>query len=226
LEAGKKGSAESMQALEELCRRYWRPLYAYVRRQGHTPEDAQDLTQAFFERFLRQEYVSLADPNRGKFRTFLMRSMEHFLINEWAKERALKRGGEYRIVSLQEQEAEERYLSERSGNSTPAQIFEKRWALTLLDQVLARLRAEFSSPDKQALFEALKGSVLGEEAEASYQQIGLKLGMAEGAVKIAVHRMRQRYRELLRAEVAHTVQTTAEVDEELKHLAAVLRGQF
>ncbi len=225
LEAGQRGSLQSGDALEELCRCYWRPLYAFVRRQGYTPEDAQDSTQAFFERFLRREYISLANPSRGKFRTFLLRSMEHFLINEWAKERALKRGGGSPIVSLQEQQAEERYLSERSDNSTPAQIFEKRWALTLLEQVLGRLKQEFSKPDKQALFDSLKGCVFGEESEASYQEIGLELGMTEGAVKIAVHRMRTRYRELLRAEVASTVETPAQVDDELKHLAAVLRGQ-
>jgi RNA polymerase sigma-70 factor (ECF subfamily) len=225
LRAGQTTSHQSSQALEELCQSYWRPLYAFVRRQGHAPEDAQDLTQAFFERFLQQKYISLADPGRGKFRTFLLRSLEHFLINEWTRERALKRGGAYQFISLQEREAEEQYLLDRPGNLTPAQIFERRWALTLLHQVLSRLRAEFCDSDKSDLFDALKGFVFGEQNETSYVQIGSRFGMAEGAVKTAVHRMRQRYRELLRAEVANTIETPAEVDAELKYLAMILRGE-
>ena len=224
LEAGQEDSPGAAEALERLCQTYWYPLYAFIRRKGHSPSDAQDLTQEFFARFLERKYVALADQSRGKFRTFLLRSLEHFLINEWAKAGAAKRGGAHRPISWDELEAERRYLLEPADGHTPDKLFEKRWALSLLDQVMGQLREEFSERDKRKLFELLKGSIWGEPADATYEEIAGWLGMSESAVKVAGHRMRQRYRELLRAEVAQTVATSAEVDEELRYLAAVMRG--
>jgi RNA polymerase sigma-70 factor (ECF subfamily) len=224
LEAGHTDTPAGTEALERLCRCYWYPLYVFVRRKGHSPSDAQDLTQQFFARFLERKYVGLADQSRGKFRTFLIKSLEHFLINEWEKGNAAKRGGVQPIVSWDELEAEKRYLAEPADNLAPDKIFEKRWAMSLLEQALVRLQDEYSAPGKEEMFEALKGSVWGEEVTGSYQEIALRVGMAEGAVKNTVHRLRQRYRELLRSEVAQTVATSAEVDEELRHLATVLRS--
>jgi RNA polymerase sigma-70 factor (ECF subfamily) len=223
LQAGQGDSDGTAEALQLLCQAYWYPLYVFVRRRGYSPHDAQDLTQEFFARFLEKKYVSLADQSRGKFRTFLLRSLEHFLINEWVKARAAKRGGGHQALSWDEQEAESRYLVETIEGLAPDKAFEKRWAMSLLELVMAQLRTEFSAPEKRQLFEALKVSVWGEETIASYQEIGAKLGMAEGTVKVAAHRMRQRYRELLRAEVGRTVAIPAEVDEELRYLAGVLR---
>jgi RNA polymerase sigma-70 factor (ECF subfamily) len=223
LEARKSDSPGAEAALERLCRTYWYPLYVFVRRKGHSPEDAQDLTQEFFARFLERKYFALAEQGRGKFRTFLLRSLEHFLINEWAKTQAAKRGGPNRTISWDETAAEERYAKESVDGEAPDAVYEKRWALSLLEQVMEQLRAEFAGPRRE-LFDALKMSLWGEPAEDSYQAIGAKLGMAPGAVKVAAHRMRQRYRDLLRAEVALTVSTPAEVDEELRHLAAILRS--
>ena len=223
LEAGAADSPGAAAALEQLCRTYWYPLYVFVRRKGHSPEDAQDLTQEFFARFLEKKYVALADQGRGKFRTFLVRSLEHFLINEWTRAHAAKRGGRQQVISWDEDEIEERYLAEGADEEAPDRLFEKRWALSLLEQVLSRLGQECSECGKTELFEALKVHLWGEPDGASYEQIAARLGLTEGAVKVAAHRMRQRYRELLRAEVASTVATEAEVDEELRYLVAVLR---
>jgi len=199
-------------------------VYAFVRRKGHSPEDAQDLTQEFFARFLEHKYVALADQSRGKFRTFLIRSLEHFLINEWQKARAGKRGGNHQVISWNEVEAENLYSLERVDGMTPDRIFEKRWATSLLDTVMKRLRAEFSTPEKRELFEALKQTVWGQSPEVSYKEMGAKLGMAEGAVKVAAHRLRLGYRDLLKQEVARTVSSPEEVEEELRYLAGVLRS--
>lgn len=223
LEAGDGDSAAAQAALERLCQTYWYPLYVFVRRKGHPPEDAQDLTQEFFARFLKNRYVELADQSRGKFRTFLVRSLEHFLINEWTKRRAVKRDGAHQKVSWDEAGAEERYSHERVDGLAPDKLYEKRWAMSLLEKVMEQLRADFAS-EKTDLFEALKPTVWGEATDSSYREIASKLGMGESAVKVAAHRMRQRYREFLRNEVAQTVATKLEVDEELRHLIAVLRS--
>jgi RNA polymerase sigma-70 factor (ECF subfamily) len=224
VQAGQADSTEAAWALERLCRTYWYPLYVFVRRKGYSPEDAQDLTQDFFTRFLEKKYVGLADQSRGKFRTFMLQSLEHFLINEWAKAHAAKRGGHQQVVSWDEAELEKRYLAESVNGEAPDKIFEKRWATNLLDQVMNQLRTEFSPAGKEELFEALKTSLWGEPTGFSYQEIGAKLAMTEGAVKVAAYRLRQQYRELLRAEVACTVGSPDQVDEELRYLAAVLRS--
>jgi len=222
--AGKGDSPEATQALEHLCRSYWYPLYAFIRRKGHSPADAQDLTQDFFARFLEKHYLALADQNRGKFRTFLLRSLEHFLINEWNKASAAKRGGTKPPISWDQQDAESRYLLEPMDGASPDKLFEKRWALGLLDLALERLRQDYVDSHKEGLFDALKPCIWEQDSSGSYERIGLKLGMSEGAVKVAAYRMRLRYRELLCEEVANTVDTQADVDEELRYLAAVLRS--
>jgi RNA polymerase sigma factor (sigma-70 family) len=208
-------------ALEKLCQTYWYTLYAYVRRQGHSPEDAQDLTQEFFTKLIAKNYVRDVDRSKGKFRSFLLASLKHFLANEWDKSRAQKRGGGQTIVSL---DAETRYRLEPADVVSADKIFERRWALTLLDEVLKRLRDEYAADGKVKLFEQLKETLTGERGTIPYAKLGDRLGMTEGAVKVAVHRLRQRYRETLRAEIAETVSGPEEVDEELRHLYAALSG--
>jgi len=224
LQAGQGNSLEAHEAFEKLCRSYWYPLYAYVRRKGHGPHDAQDLTQDFFARFLERKYVSLADRSRGKFRSFLLTSLQHFLVNEWSKTQTAKRGGAQKFISWDEQDAEARYLAEPSDDLAPDRIFEKRWATSLLDHVLVRLREEYAAAGKSKPFEALKVFVWGERNVATYQEMAAQLRTSEGAVKVAVHRLRQRYRELLRAQVAQTVSSADEVDEELRYLISTVSG--
>jgi RNA polymerase sigma factor (sigma-70 family) len=220
--AGDSKSAHADEALEMLCRTYWYPLYAYVRRKGHSPEDAQDLTQEFFARLLEKKYLKLADRERGKFRGFLLTSLKHFLVNEWQKARAVKRGGGAVALPLDEELAERQYLAEPSADLPPDQMFEKRWAITVLEQVLTRLRQESVAAGKGELFELLKDFLWGDKNLASQSEIGVPLGLSASAVKSAVHRLRLRYRELLRAEIAHTVARTADIDEELRYLVSVL----
>jgi RNA polymerase sigma-70 factor (ECF subfamily) len=222
LAAGHKSSPGSQAALEALCKKYWYPLYAHVRRRGHSPEDAQDLTQDFFARLLRKEYLSRADRHRGRFRTFLLTSLQRFLVNDWQKGRSQRRGGGQSVFSLDKDKTEGRYLAEPSDESTPEKIFEKRWAVTLLEQVLFQLREEFVSNGKGEQFDRLKVLLWGEKDAPPYAMVAAELGLSEGALKVAVHRLRQRYRELLRLEVAQTVASPAEVDEELRHLIAVM----
>lgn len=222
--AGETESPESSQALEALCRSYWYPLYAYVRRAGHTPQDAEDLTQAFFARFLEKQWVAEADRKRGRFRSFLLASLKHFLANEWDKARAQKRGGHVEFVRLDSNTAETRYQREPADTATPDREFDRRWALTLLDTVLARLKQEYADDGKSGLFEHLKGTLGGERAGLPYARLGEQLQMSEGAVKVAVHRLRQRYRVILRSEIAQTVSTSDEVEAEIKELFAALAG--
>jgi RNA polymerase sigma-70 factor (ECF subfamily) len=221
LAAGQSDVPQARDALEKLCRTYWYPLYAYVRRRGYSPADAEDLTQAFFVWLLERNWLGRADQQRGRFRSFLLTSISNFLANEWNKARTQKRGGG-RIVSLQRDEAETRCAREPMDHLTPEQSFEWRWALTLLDQVMNRLSVEFAQDGKTELFEALKPCLLGERTTQPYAALASKLAMTEGSVKVAVHRMRQRYRQLLRAEIANTVATPEEVEEELRYLFAVL----
>ena len=209
-------------ALERLCETYWYPLYAYVRRRGYAIEDAQDLTQEFFTRLLRRHWLAGADRSKGRFRTFLLTAMERFLANEWDKARALKRGGGRPNLPLQLDTAETRYGIEPADRHTPEQAFEYRWALTLLDEVVRQLEMEFQRRGQAALFKAFKPCLVGEGSAQPYAQLANTLGMEEGAVKVAVHRLRQRYRELLRAEIANTVAAPGEVETEMRHLFQVL----
>src|SRR6266850_4915050 len=188
-------------ALAELCRIYWYPLYAFVRRKGHNPHDAQDLTQAFFARLLEKNYVAQADRERGRFRTYLLAALTHFLADEWDKARRLKRGGGREIISFDAASAEERYRLEPVDQLDAAKLYERRWVTTLFDQVLARLEQEFRDSNKGELFDGLKSSLLAEEGGSSYAELGARLGLKEDAVKQAVRRMRRRYRELFREEI-------------------------
>jgi len=220
--AARSDTTRAQQALAQLCETYWYPLYAYVRRQGHSPENAQDLTQEFFARLLADNPLASLDPGKGRFRAWLLASLKHFLANEWDKARAARRGGGRPTISLDEAAAEERYRLEPADELSADRIYERRWALTLLESVVARLREEHVRANKTELFELLKPCLAGSREAQPYAEIAKKLGMSEGAVKVAVHRFRQRYRELLRREIADTVCSAAEVDEEIRYLFAVL----
>ncbi|HEY1490278.1 MAG TPA: sigma-70 family RNA polymerase sigma factor [Verrucomicrobiae bacterium] len=222
LSAGDQKSPQSAAALEKLCRAYWYPLYAFVRRRGQPPEDARDLTQEFFARLLERNWIGRAEVRKGRFRSFLLSAMNHFLADEWDKARAQKRGGGATPVPLQFDTAETRYGHEPADNVTPEQSYERQWALTLLDEVLQRLRAEYAQDGRAEFFTALHPCLVGDRTAQPYAELAVKIGISEGTVKSAVHRLRQRYRELLRDEIAQTVVTPGEVDDELCHLFAVL----
>jgi RNA polymerase sigma-70 factor (ECF subfamily) len=220
--AARHDTARAQRALSELCSAYWYPLYVYVRRQGATPHDAQDLTQEFFARFLAGNYLAEASREKGKFRAFLLACLKHFLANDRERARAAKRGGGQRFISFDEEHAEERYRLEPANEPSADKSFDRGWAMTLLDSVLAKLRAEFTREGKETMFEKLKPCLAGSRESQAYAEIARQLGMSEGAVKVAVHRFRQRYRELLRSEIASTVSSPAEVDEEIRYLFSVL----
>lgn len=210
-------------ALEELCRTYWYPLYAYVRRKGHDVHDAQDLTQEFFARLLRGDSLLQVHPDKGRFRSFLLAAMNHFLAKQWRRETAQKRGGGQAALSLDAAAAEDRYRLEPVDLQTPDKVFERRWAMTLLARALERLRQERKESGQAAVFDALQGLLTGEKCAQPYTQIASQLGLTEDAVKQTAKRLRQRYGELLRQEVAQTVTRPDEVDEELRHLVAAVR---
>jgi len=220
--AGAKESPHAREALTALCATYWYPLYAYARRLGHEAHQAQDLTQEFFTRFLEKDYLKALDPERGKFRTFLLVSFRHFLANEHDRANAQKRGGGPNTLSLDLDAAEWRTRLEPSHALTPEKLFERRWALTLLEQTLARLRAEFTTSGRGPLFDHLKGSLTGEKTGVRSQELADRLGMTTGAINVAVHRLRQRYRELLREEIARTVSNPEDIDGEIRDLFAAL----
>jgi RNA polymerase sigma factor (sigma-70 family) len=222
LAAGSSDSTHARDALETLCRAYWNPIYAYVRRQGHSAHDAQDLTQEFFARLLQKNYLGGVDRAKGRFRSFLLICLKHFLANEWDKAGAKKRGAHPVLIPINVQSAEDSYGLEPVESVTAESIFDRRWALTLLEQVLAQLRAEYARDGKANLFEQLKSTLTGERRSVPYVEIGARLDMSEGAVKVAVHRLRQRYRELLRQEIAHTVSGPEQVEEEIRALFSAL----
>jgi RNA polymerase sigma factor (sigma-70 family) len=219
--AGKDKPAEAQAALAQLCQVYWYPLYSFVRRRGYPPHDAQDLTQAFFAQLLERRGLERVDPQLGRFRTFLLASIKNFLANDWDKANARKRGGGQTIVSLNEESAESRYRLEPSHEMTPERHFERQWALTLLDQVLDALCDEYHADGRGDLFEELKAVIIGHPA--SYADMAARLRRTEGAIKVAVHRLRYRYRELMRARIAATV-GEEDVEDELRHLLTVLGG--
>lgn len=224
LTAGQADTARARDALARLCQTYWHPLYAYVRRIGHSPHDAQDLTQEFFARLLAKNFLAGADESRGRFRSFLLASLKHFLANEWHKARAQKRGGGRAPISIDAATAETSIGFEPADITTAEKIFERRWALTLLEQVLRRLREEYVRDGKQKLFEQLKPTLTEASRAVAYAEIARRLDTTEGAVKVAVHRLRQRYREILRAEIAETVASPEAVEDELRNLFAALAG--
>jgi RNA polymerase sigma factor (sigma-70 family) len=218
LAAGRDSTPSATDALEKLCRTYWYPLYSYVRRKGHNPEDAQDLTQDFFARLLSKKYLRLADPARGRFRAFLLTSLKHFLIHQWEKGRTARRGGDQQVISLNEQEAESRYHLEPSSQLSPEMLYDRHWALTLFERALDQLKSEFIASGKVVQFDRLKGFLSSESNDGAYAAAGSELGTSAKAVAVAVHRLRSRYGELVRAEIAHTVPTSAEIGDELHYL--------
>jgi RNA polymerase sigma-70 factor (ECF subfamily) len=213
--AGGSRSPEANRSLAILCESYWFPLYAFVRRFGHSAEDAQDLTQEFFVRLLDKHFLEAADRNKGRFRTFLLTAVKRFLANEYDRVQAKKRGGGHKIMPLEVLEA--RYCQEPADTLTPERIFEQQWALTLLDQVLARLQTEMTADGKAELFDALKDHLTASHT-AGYAATAARLGKTEGAVKVAAHRLRRRYRELLQEEIAQTVASPDEIEEEIRYL--------
>ena len=223
LSARDKKSPQSAEALEKLCRAYWYPLYAYVRRTGQSKENAEDLTQAFFARLLERNAVAAVAPEKGRFRSFLLASLNHFLSDEWDKARAQKRGGG-KVISLDLQSAETRLGEIPVENFTPEKAFEHRWAITLLEQVYQRLGEEYRAQDKGTLFDALRTTLAGASDAAPYAELAKQLGLSEGAVKVSVHRLRQRYRGLLRDTIADTVSGPDEVEDELRYLFRTLAG--
>jgi RNA polymerase sigma-70 factor (ECF subfamily) len=218
--AARGDEAAAREAMAYLCTNYWYPLYAFVRRQRHDPHDAHDLTQAFFARLLEKGWLDDVSREKGRFRSFLLAAMKHFLSNERDRDRAIKRGGGKPLISLDAQDAESRYATEPRDDATPERIFDRRWALTLLETVLNRLRAEMTAGGKAALFDSLKPTLAGEQS--GYAAVAARLGMTEGAVKVAAHRLRQRYRELIREEIAQTVDSENGIDEELRDLMSAL----
>jgi len=211
-------SPQSAAALETLCRAYWYPLYAYLRRQGRAPHDAQDLTQGFFARLLQKDYLQAAAREKGKFRTFLLVAFKRFLANEWDREHAQKRGGFTPVVSIDQELAESRFAAEPAHSIQPDVLFDRQWAVTLLDQTMRQLQAEYVASGRAKLFEYLQSCLAREESALPYAEIATRLNLTEAAVKMAVHRLRARYREILRAEIAHTVSGPEEVEEEIRHL--------
>jgi RNA polymerase sigma factor (sigma-70 family) len=224
LAAGRSDTTRAQLALEQLCQTYWYPLYAHVRRRGHSPHDAQDLTQAFFACLLERQSLMNVDPGRGRFRSFMLGAINHFLASEWAKSQAQKRGGGRQILSLDAAAAEERLDLEPADPLTPDQAFDKEWATALLDKVLTQLEDEFRGENKMRMFDVLKQTLTGSRAAQPYAELAAQLHMNEGAVKTAVHRLRRRYRELLQAEIANTVTSPDEVKEEMSYLCKTMAG--
>lgn len=224
LAAGGSNSPAARTALEALCETYWYPIYAYIRRQGHGSASAQDLTQEFFARLLERNDLRSVHPERGRFRAFLRASIRHFLSNEWDKAKALKRGGGRRVLSLDFDEGERRYELEPALGVTPEILFDKRWALMLLDRVRDELCNEYRAAKKGDLVERLQPYLTGDHAAAPYAETARALGMTEAAVKVAVHRLRQRFRARLRQEIAQTVASPDEIDDEIRQLFHALRA--
>ncbi len=222
LAAGKESSPPANAALEQLCRTYWPPLYAYVRRRGYTAHDAQDLTQGFFAVLLEKNYVGLASRDKGRFRSFLLAALNHFLGDEADRTNAAKRGGGTPHISLDEQVGEDLVSFEPASDLTPEKEFQKNWVITLLRQGLERLHEESRASGKDTIFEALKPFLEGEASSGEYAGVAVQLGMTANGVAVAVHRLRLRYRELVRAEIAQTVATPEDLEDEIRHLFAAL----
>ena len=223
IEAGHRSSPGSDRALASLCETYWYPLYAYVRRRGSSAADARDSTQGFFAHLLEKKSLQAADPGRGRFRSFLLTAFKNFLSKEHERLTAQKRGGDIQHLSIDFDSGERQYQFEPADTWTPERIFERRWAYTLLDQVMAALQGEYERGGKLELFEQCKLHLSG--AGPSYEETALALETTEGALRVAVHRMRNRYRELLKTEVAATLQDPEFVDDELVYLRRAIRGE-
>lgn len=222
LSAGHASSSQREEALAALCQTYWYPLYAYLRRRGHDSHSAEDLTQAFFARMLEKGDFGLADPARGKFRSFLLTALKNFVANEHDRARAQKRGGGHEILSLDIELGEDRYIKEPADTDTPESLFQRTWALTVLDQAMTRLEAAVAKSGEQRQFYRLRPFLIGEGSSLSYKEVAAELGTSEGAIKVAVHRLRRRFRELLKAEIAQTVASEEEIEAEIRELITSL----
>jgi RNA polymerase sigma factor (sigma-70 family) len=221
--AARDGSdTEAQKALAGLCESYWSPLYAYVRRQGHDVDEARDLTQTYFTQLLEKDYLQNVKPSAGRFRSFLLSSLRHFLSHEWEKARAQKRGGDTRTISFDTDDAELRYGWEPTDHLTPEQIFERRWALTVVERTLERLRLAAIETDTPQRYELLKPHLTGVEPRKSYRDVATELGVSEGTIKVAVHNLRHKFGRILRAEIAETVADPGEVEDEMRCLLQVL----
>jgi RNA polymerase sigma-70 factor (ECF subfamily) len=222
LKAGDVESPNADEALEKLCRAYWYPLYAFVRRSGHDRETAQDLTQGFFERLIQKNYLKQVDSGKGRFRSFLLVALKHFLANEWDRVQTSKRGGQYRFVTLNEDWVKASERQDEMMALTPERLYERRWALLVLDTVKRKLVAESTAAGKGEVFEALRIYLTGETDKTPYADVAARLNMSSDAVRKAVERLRRRYGELLREEIAHTVGHPSEIEDEIRHLRQVL----
>jgi RNA polymerase sigma-70 factor (ECF subfamily) len=222
--AGAAAGDRPAEAMARLCEAYWYPLYTYVRRTGHGVDDSQDLTQEFFARVLERHYLNDADRDRGRFRSFLLASLKHFLANEWDRARAQKRGGGKIPISLDTSSAEDRYRFEPVESLTPEVLFDRRWAMTLLDRALARLDREYASARRPEVFIRIKDLLLADGPRVRYESAAAELKMSESALKVAVHRARRRFGEILRSEVAETVATPADAQAEIRYLLRVLES--
>lgn len=220
--AGDSSARQHTQALSALCQTYWFPLYAYLRRRRYDRDRAEEHTQAFFARLLEKHGVRLADPERGRFRNFLLASFKNFLADEHDRAKALKRGGGRKIFSINFENAENQYALEPADELTPEKLFEKSWALTVLDRTIARLKAELAARGKEKLFDNLKVHMTAEAGSVPYRDLAGRLNMTEGTVRVAVHRLRRRYKHLLRDEIAQTVATEEEIDDEIRDLFRIL----
>ncbi len=223
LEAGKRTTPQSEKALEELCKTYWFPLYAYVRRKGYTKEDAEDLTQAFFARFLEKNYLEGLSAERCRFRAFLLASLKHFLINEWKRSTRQKRGGDIPTLSLDWETADTQFQIAANA-ATPDQEFDREWAIALLSKVIGRLQSECEAEGKGDQFKKLKIFLSAGKGAQSYAEAGTALGLEEGTVRVIVHRLRKRYRQLLTEEISQTLSDASQVDEEMRALFAAFEN--
>lgn len=218
LAAAQRGSDDSAAALEQLCTRYWSPVFAFVRRRGYSPEDAQDLTQGFFTRLIEKNELGNADRERGRFRTFLLTACQHYLLNERERTSALKRGGGHTPLSIDAAAAESRYQRALAHEQTPERVYDRLWCLALLDSALDTLRGEYAASGNEALFEFLKSFLTAPDDAGTYADAAQELGMTQGAVRTAVHRLRQRYRNALRQRIGETVVSSSDIDAEMRYL--------
>jgi DNA-directed RNA polymerase specialized sigma24 family protein len=225
LAAGRPHSPESAAALETICRAYWHPLYAYARHCGHPPHDAQDLTQAFFAQLLDKRWLETADRAKGRLRTFLIVALKNFMHKEWRRGSAQKRGGGQAHMPMDTEFAESRYAVDSSAKRDPDEVFDRQWALTLLELTLKRLQAEFAAAGKSGDFESLKDCLMAEHGAMDYCAVAQQLGVNAGAARVAVHRLRRRFREFYREEIAKTLPAEADLEGELRHLAAALASE-
>lgn len=222
LAARRRDTPQAEVALEELCRTYWYPLYAFARRRGNSREDAEDLTQAFFARLLEKNYLEAIDSEKGKFRAFLLVALKRFLANEWDRAHRQKRGGGELALSLDWQDADARYQVDPADNLSPDKLYDRAWAVTILERVITRLRSEQDAEGKKKTFDVLKEFLAAAKSDVRSQEAAAALGLSDGAVRVAIHRLRRRYRELLREEIAQTLADPAQADEEMKALVSAL----